>query len=65
MIVITLRVGDSDFELVPGDTLDFREHGILVWMKDEEAEAYRLLQQKRQREVRATLQFVEEEGARG
>ena len=44
--------------LMPGDSVDLGVHGIVVWYADEDAEAYRLVQTKRAREVRATVEFV-------
>lgn len=65
MIPIQLRIeipGQADVEIIPGDSVDLGKHGVLRWLKDEDAEAWRLEQQKRHREVNEIIARVERSG---
>lgn len=41
--------------LAPGDAYDIGSFGVLVWLEDEDANAFRLQLTKRQRELREAL----------
>lgn len=52
-------IGSDEAHIAPGDTVDLGARGVLVWLADEDAQAYRLSHRKRAREIRETVAFVE------
>lgn len=53
-IVIELNDG-APVRLQPGDALDLDDHGVIVWLEDEDAAAWRLIKEKRAREIRNVI----------
>ena len=45
--------------IIPGDSVDLGAHGVILWLKDEDAIAWRVATGKKQREINATIEFVE------
>lgn len=53
-----LLKGQHDLVIAPGDSIDLYEHGVIVWLNQEDAEVWRLERAKQQRELRATIERV-------
>lgn len=50
--------GMADAAIMPGDSIDLGPDGVIVYLADEDAEAWRLQQAKRVREINATIDHV-------
>jgi len=58
-IVIDLKGMAAPARLIPGDALDLgKSRGVIVWLEDEDAEAWRLTKEKQAREIRRAIDFA-------
>lgn len=59
MKTATVRInGAEDAEIIGGDSVDLGPDGIVVWLVDEDAAAWRLTHEKRARELRRALAYA-------
>jgi hypothetical protein len=53
--------GGDDIPIMPGDSVDLGDLGLVVWLVDEDAAAWRLVFEKRAREINAVIAHVKGE----
>lgn len=60
---LVLNIRDKEIIAFPGDSIDLKKDGIIVWFAEPEAEAYRIFQREHARRVNETIDYIKKENS--